>query len=253
MACRAYVSFVISNSDNRHMNNSTESSLMHLPVTDSLAIAILNGDWTPGSSKTLEAIQEEFGISRTVAREAARSLEAVNAVAIRRRVGLIAQSPDQWSALSPQVIQWKLRSDHRAQELLSLTELRLAIEPAAADGAARHASIDVKAKFPVLAMELRKHGESGDLETFHKLDIQFHSLLLRNSGNEIFAALADIVAVILRGRVEIDMYPRRPEASALDAHEAVAEAIWKGDGQAARQAMHDIVDEVETAITGGTQ
>ncbi|WP_240541664.1 FadR/GntR family transcriptional regulator [Bifidobacterium callimiconis] len=226
----------------------TDAKLMHLPIADRLALDILDGHWPVNGNITLEDVQNRFGVSRTVARDAARYLEAADAVTIRRRVGLVAQDPATWAALNPQVIQWKLHSSQRKQELMSLTELRLAIEPAAAAGAATRASLDVRAKMPVLAMEMRRHGEAGDLEPFHELDIEFHSTLLRNSGNELFASLAPIVATILRGRVEINMYPSRPSASALDAHDAVADAVWKGDAERARKGMHDIVDEVSTVI-----
>ena len=54
---------------------------------------------------------------------------------------------------------------------------------------------------------------------------------------------------MLRGRVEIDMYPQRPNPAALDAHVAVAEAIWTGEADRASSAMQDIVDEVGRAIS----
>ncbi|MBW3088505.1 FadR family transcriptional regulator [Bifidobacterium sp. 82T24] len=226
----------------------SDGTLMHLPIADRLATDIIDGPWPVGSSMTLEDIQHRFGVSRTVAREAARYLEATGAVTIRRHVGLVAQDPGTWAALNPQVIHWKLHSNQRKQELLSLTELRLAVEPAAAACATHRASLETRAKMPVLALEMRRHGEAGDLEPFHELDIEFHSTLLRNSGNELFASLAPIVETILRGRVEINMYPSRPSASALDAHDEVADAVWKGDAERARKAMHDIVDEVSTVI-----
>ncbi|PLS31339.1 transcriptional regulator [Bifidobacterium margollesii] len=226
----------------------SDTKLMHLPIADRLATDIIDGPWAVGASMTLEDIQNRFGVSRTVAREAARYLEATNAVTIRRRVGLVAQDPATWAAMNPQVIQWKLHSNQRKQELLSLTELRLAVEPAAAACATHRAPLETRAKMPVLAMEMRRHGEAGDLDPFHELDIEFHSTLLRNSGNELFASLAPIVETILRGRVEINMYPSRPSKSALDAHDAVADAVWRGDAERARMAMHDIVDEVSTVI-----
>lgn len=44
------------------------------------------------------------------------------------------------------------------------------------------------------------------------------------------------------------MYPQKPKPAALDAHDAVAEAIWKGDPDRARASMHDIVDEVAESL-----
>lgn len=101
---------------------------------------------------------------------------------------------------------------------------------------------------PLLAAELRHTGENGRLDEFHKLDIEFHSLILRNSGNEMFASLSTIIATVLSGRVELHMYPQKPKPEALDAHDAVAQAIWQSSPDNARQAMHRIVDEVAETL-----
>lgn len=222
--------------------------LLHKAITDQLAIDILNGTWPIGKSVTLEDIQSRFDTSRTVAREVAKYLEAMGAVSIRRRVGLIAKPVNEWSALNPQVIRWKLSSSHRKEQLRTLTELRLAIEPAAAASAARRATMEEKAMFPVMADELRRTGESGDLDTFHDVDVRFHSAILLSSGNDLFASMASIIEIVLKGRVELHMYPQKPKPTALDAHDAVAEGIWRGDPDQAREAMHAIVDEVADSL-----
>ena len=180
----------------------------------------------------------------TVAREVAKSLETAKVVTVRRCIGLVSQPVEEWDALSTQIIHWKLHSTHRKEQLRTLTELRLAIEPAAAISAARYTPIDVKSRLPLLAAELRHTGENGRLDEFHKLDIEFHSLILRNSGNEMFASLSTIIATVLSGRVELHMYPQKPKPEALDAHDAVAQAIWQSSPDNARQAMRRIVDEV---------
>lgn len=192
--------------------------------------------------------QRRFDVSRTVAREVAKSLETAKVVTVRRRIGLVSQPVEEWDALSTQVIHWKLHSTHRKEQLRTLTELRLAIEPAAATSAARYAPIDVKSRPLLLAAELRHTGENGRPDEFHKLDIEFHSLILRNSGNEMFASLSTIIATVLSGRVELHMYPQKPKPEALDAHDAVAQAIWQSSPDNARQAMHRIVDEVAETL-----
>ena len=147
----------------------------------------------------------------------------------------------------------RVAGTQREQQLYSLTELRLAVEPAAAASAARLAPIDVKAKFPVYAAQMRQAAETSEegedgLSRFHELDVEFHSLILRESGNELFAALAGTIATVLRGRVELGKYPMKPKPAALDAHDAVADAIAKGEPERARTAMLDIVDEVARAL-----
>ena len=226
----------------------TPSDLMHQAVTDELAVDILDGRWTTDAPLTLEAIQERFAISRTVAREVAKYLESTRAVTIRRRVGLIPRPVDEWAALSTQVIRWKLMSTRRRDQLRTLTELRLAVEPAAAASAARNATMEARAMMPVMAAELRRCGEAGELDAFHELDVRFHSSLLLNSGNDLFASMADIIKIVLLGRVELHMYPRKPKPAALDAHDAVAQAVWQGDPDAARAAMHAIVDGVAESL-----
>ena len=230
----------------------TVGELMQDSVSRTLAIEMLDGVWKAGESLTLEALQSRFGISRTVAREVAKTLESMNAVLVKRRIGLVARPFGEWQALNHQVIEWRLHSTQRERQLSSLTELRLAVEPAAAASAARLAPLDVKAKFPVYAARMRQiaeaneEGEAG-LAQFHDLDVEFHTLILHESGNELFAALSDTIATVLRGRVELGKYPMKPKSDALDAHDAVADAIAKGEPERARSAMLDIVDEVARA------
>ncbi|WEV68078.1 FCD domain-containing protein [Bifidobacterium sp. ESL0769] len=219
---------------------------MHHDVAEKLAIDIIENRWKPGTSITLNDIQERFSISRTVAREAAHALQSANAVIVRKRVGLIAQKLDKWQSLDTQVIEWKLHSSCRKEQLLRITELRLAVEPVAAEDAAMYAPMETKALMPVLASQMRKDGESGNLTEFHKLDTRFHNEILTHSGNELFTALSPLVDIVLKSRVEQGLYPARPRPDALDAHEKVAEGIWKGDAKLARKAMTHIVSEVRT-------
>ncbi|MFT8857566.1 FadR/GntR family transcriptional regulator [Bifidobacterium aquikefiri] len=228
---------------------SLPSSLKHISVARELALDIIEGRWESSQSFTLEDIQHRFDVSRTVAREVTRLLSDVGAIKVRRRKGINPQPTSMWAALNPVVIEWMLHSSKRSEELRALTELRLAVEPIAAAKAAEHAPVEIKSRMPVLAREMRKAGESGDLDDFHAMDIEFHSLLLKYSGNDLFAALSDIVATILRGRVEIGLYPQRPEPEALAAHEEVAEGIWRSDPSVAREGMRRIVDEVDEAIS----
>lgn len=115
------------------------SELMHRGVACELGIEIIDGDWAVGASRTLEEIQSRFGVSRTVAREASRQLESMGLAHTRRRLGLVAQPMTQWNVLDPTLIGWRLRSRHRDDQIYTLTQLRLAVEPAAAASAASFA------------------------------------------------------------------------------------------------------------------
>lgn len=226
------------------------STVLHSAIAEELAVDIIEGRWKTGESMTLNDIQQRFSISRTVARETAHSLESAHAIVIKKRVGLIAQDLGEWLSLDTQVITWKLHSKQRKQELIALTELRLAVEPFAAAQAALRAPVETRALMPVLAMELRKNGEAGNMDEFHRLDLRFHNEILRHSGNDLFSSLSSLVDIVLTGRVEQGLYPSEPKHEMLLAHEDVAEAIWEGNPEMARKAMSDIVTEVSGSTRG---
>jgi DNA-binding FadR family transcriptional regulator len=88
---------------------------------------------------------------------------------------------------------------------------------------------------------MRDAGHNGEVPRFLELDIQFHSLLLSGSGNEMFANLMGQVAETLTGRTVHGLMPDHPHEAALQWHVDVAEAISRGDGAAAREASDRIM------------
>ncbi len=201
-----------------------------------------------GHVLTLEWIQAEFGVSRTVARETMRILEWMGLVTSRRRVGITVQPRASWNVFDPRVIWWRLSGTGRDQQLRSLTELRVAIEPVAANSAARNATAAERNRLIGLAAAMREQGAAGRLDDFLELDIEFHTLLLEASGNEMFDALGDAVSVVLRGRIQLGLMPHHPVPVSMQLHEDVAQAVAQGDGAAAEEAMRDILAEVRTAM-----
>ncbi len=225
------------------------SPALHSAVLDALGRSITSGDVAPGTPLTLEAIGAEHGVSRTVAREVMRLLEGLGLVRSRRRVGIVVLPMESWNVLDPRVIRWRLEGPGRDRQLRTLTELRHAVEPLAAAGAARHASPETRDELVDLATKMRVLGEHGDLTEFLALDIRMHELVLRSSGNELFGALAGVVAAVLSGRTHLGLMPASPVPEALDQHEEVARAVAAGDPAAAEAAMAAIVGEVRRALT----
>ncbi|MEG3615860.1 FadR/GntR family transcriptional regulator [Isoptericola haloaureus] len=224
------------------------SAALHSPVLDAVGRSITSGDVPAGAVLTLESIGVEHDVSRTVAREVMRLLEGLGLVRSRRRVGLVVLPMEDWNVLDPRVIRWRLAGPGRDAQLRTLTELRHAVEPLAAAGAARHASDAERAELVDLAARMRVLGVRGDLEDFLALDIRMHELLLRTSGNEMFGALAGVVAEVLSGRTHLGLMPASPAPEALDQHEAVARAVAAGDAPAAEAAMAAIVGEVRRSL-----
>ena len=223
-------------------------AVLHDGLLDALGREIVDGVTPVGSALTLDGICVRFGVSRTVAREAMRMLESMRLITSRRRVGLVVRPREEWDVFDPRLIRWRLDGPQRADQLRSLTELRLAVEPHAAACAAAAAGRQEGDDLVALTARMRRLGEEGRLGEFMELDIEFHARLLRASGNEMFAALTDVVAEVLRGRTEHGLMPPHPEEEALAAHEAVAAAVRAGDAEAAEAAMSLITAEVRRAL-----
>ncbi|WP_031071495.1 FadR/GntR family transcriptional regulator [Streptomyces sp. NRRL WC-3742] len=206
-----------------------------------LGPAIASGEIPEGAVLRGEDLEERFGVSRTVVREAVRILEGMRLVASRRRVGITVQPRSLWDVFDPMVIRWRLAGADRSAQLRSLGSLRVAVEPAAAALAAVHASDDERRELSSLAVELTVSARAADLSTFLRHDIAYHALILRASGNEMFAHLGDTVGAVLTGRTEYHLMPHQPESYAIRLHREVAEAIWAGEAGRAEQAMRTIV------------
>lgn len=217
-------------------------------MLDTIGLEITCGDLPAGHVLTLDRIQERFGVSRTVARETMRILESMGLVTSRRRVGITVQPRDSWNVFDPRVIWWRLSGSGRDAQLRSLTELRIAIEPLAAGAAARSASAAQRERVVEVAGRMRGLGEAGRLAEFLELDIAFHRLLLEASGNEMFGALADVVAVVLRGRTQLGLMPHQPVPEALALHEEVARAVASGRAVDAEEGMRELLAEVRDAM-----
>lgn len=221
---------------------------LHSDVLADLGPRLVTGGLAEGSTITLEWLAAEYGVSRTVAREVTQVLVSMGLVESRRRTGIRVLPRAEWDVYDPAVIRWRLAGEQRAAHLSELSQLRAAVEPAAAELAATHASDGVRRELVQLAGDLEATGAAGDLAAFLEHDVAFHRLLLETSGNTMFAALADVVEEVLRGRTDHHLMPPTPKRAARDLHADVARAVAAGDAALARRAMTEICLEVATAM-----
>lgn len=221
---------------------------LYSDVLADLGPRIVGGELPEGTTITLERLCERYGVSRTVAREVIQVLASMGLVESRRRTGIRVRARDDWDAYAPAVIRWRLAGADRAGHLNELSELRAAVEPMSAALAAVHATPEQRSEVVRLAEELEVTGAAGDLRTFLEHDVAFHKLLLRASGNVMFAGLADVVEEVLRGRTDHHLMPPEPKPEARRLHLMVARAVAAGEAEVARAAMTTICLEVVTGI-----
>jgi len=214
---------------------------LHTRVLNELGRSIVSGELAAGATMLAEQIEKQRNVSRSVVREATRVLQSLGMVESVKRVGMRVLPMSAWNLYDPLVIRWRLAENSNAAQLRSLTELRMAIEPRAAELAATHAPDEVTRELLALAAHMRSVGRAGDLELFLELDIRFHSIVLAASGNEMFARLDGVIAEVLTGRTDQGLMPKRPHEEALQWHVDVADAIQGKRPEEARAAMEQIM------------
>lgn len=222
---------------------------LHQRLLDELGAQITSGAIAEGSILQVEGISAQHGVSRSVVREVVRVLQSLGMVQAVKRLGIRVRPAEDWKLFDPTLIRWRLAHASIGGQLRSLTELRSAIEPKAAELAALHRDDRLAAALLALTVEMVEVGRDEDLTRFLELDIEFHRMVLAASGNEMFRQLDGVIAEVLSARTHQGLMPDRPHEEALELHLRVAEAIWARDAGAANSAMDRIMRRTHAEVS----
>jgi DNA-binding FadR family transcriptional regulator len=213
-------------------------------LLDALGRAIVTGEYEDERFPTEAELAAEHKVSRSVTREAVKMLTAKGLLTARPRKGTTVQPASSWNLFDTDVLRWILERKFSLDLLRHFTELRIAIEPAAAALAARNANAsEIKAVQAGYArMEAAAAGEDDHLDS----DIDFHIAVLNASGNPFYRQFRDVVATALQK--SISFTNRNGGHASLPAHLAVLDAIEARDAAAAEDAMSAIIASVRDQI-----
>lgn len=221
---------------------------MHQELQNTLGMAIASGSIPTGSVLNLVDICDKYSVSRSVARSAVGTLEALGLLQAKRRVGVQVRPVSDWDVLSPRVIAWRLQGEGRGRQLHNLTALRLGVEPEAAAASAKHSDGAVARELMRLAELMQDMGVPEKSAEFIEVDARYHELLMQGGGNEFFAALSVPVVAAIRGRADFSSKPIHPNAAALQLHIDIASAIGRRDPDTAARAIHELLSEVSESL-----
>jgi DNA-binding FadR family transcriptional regulator len=210
-------------------------------LLDALGRAIVTGAYETERFPTEAELAAQHMVSRSVTREAVKMLTAKGLLTARPRKGTTVQPSACWNLFDTDVLRWLLEREFSLDLLRQFSELRIAIEPAAAALAAREADPDSIAAIVAgyRRMEAAEAGEDDPLEA----DIAFHIAILEACGNPFYHQFQDVVATALRTSIRFTNRFKGRTAS-LPAHHSVLAAIQAGDPDGARSAMTAIIDDV---------
>lgn len=228
----APVSHISRNSAHRGLNGQ---------VAHDIGIQILRGDLRPGETLPNEAaLGEEYGVSRTVIREAIKSLAAKGLVQSRPKVGTTVQPRKTWSMLDPSVLAWKHEAALDEQFLRDLIEVRQLIEPAAAGiGAIRGSDEELE---NLGQLYTRMEETVDDLEAYIAADMELHAAIFACSHNELLQHMNRSVSTALIISRRITTQTPNASKGALPVHRSLVDAIQRRDATAARATMQALID-----------
>jgi DNA-binding FadR family transcriptional regulator len=201
-----------------------------------VARGLLPGDRLP----TERDLAAQLAVSRTVVREAVRSLAGKGIIEARPGRGLTVAAVD--ADMVRQSLGLFLRGSPSI-DYRRMHEVRAALEePVAGLAAERATTSDLEGLREICdRMELVLY----DNEAASQADVEFHRVLAASTHNELFSVLLDAAAdQLMRVRRETFVLDGRA-AVALAAHRRILERVVGGDGAGARREMHLHLRDVE--------
>lgn len=205
-------------------------------VADDLLEKIDSGQLKPGDRlPTEKQLMEEYGVSRTVIREATSSLRASGRIMTRQGQGAFVLTTTPRPTFGVE-----FAAPRTVTEVVNAMDIRLGLESEAAAVAARRHDTDSIAhiRTTLHALDIALSAGHG----FRTVDAEFHMAIARATGNNYFVDFLGKLVQLLAGRTR----PERTAANPLNKdhvdrvrheHAQIFDAIERGDPEAARSAM----------------
>ncbi len=213
-------------------------------VVEDLGLAIISGRQQPGSLLPGDSeLIERYGVSRTVLREAVKTLSGKGLLQAKARIGTRVRPRDDWNLFDPDVLIWHARLGFAPEFLAHLGEMRMALEPeAAALAALRRTPEQLEAIWRFV------YGMAAPAiapQEFVQADLGLHLAIAEAANNPFFQSISTLIEVALVAMLTVSSPVENAErlTQSVGQHRAIAEAIEAGDPEAARAAMRVVVQK----------
>jgi GntR family transcriptional repressor for pyruvate dehydrogenase complex len=218
-------------------------------VAELLTEAIVSRKIRPGEKLPSERdLGEKFKVSRTVVREAVRSLAARGLVRVTAGRGVEVNEIDGSGVADSMRL---LVRGHEGLDYTKVHEVRAALEVQTAGLAAERATPEDVVQLKKLCDDYEQSLAKRDFTAASELDFQFHRELMRATDNELLLAMLDSIADVLREvRTQSIGRPHVGEEG-LKAHLRILKSVSAGNVEAARQAMSDHLAQAASVWRGG--
>jgi GntR family transcriptional repressor for pyruvate dehydrogenase complex len=217
-------------------------------VSDQLLNAIRAADLSPGSKIPSEReLGDQFGVSRTVIREAVRHLAAKGVLEVQTGSGVRVANLDH-KGISESIELYLRQSGpldsakiHEVRETLELKTVQLAAVRASDEQLAG-----------ILETCERMEAVLDDAEEASLADTAFHRAIAEATDNPLYLVLVDSLADVLLEIRRATLGKNHRGAAALAEHRLIAEALSRRDPEKSVEAMRDHLEKSLTVMTQTT-
>jgi GntR family transcriptional repressor for pyruvate dehydrogenase complex len=220
-------------------------------LVEQLTEAILSRKIPPGERLPSEReLGDQFKVSRTVVREAVRSLAARGLVRVTAGRGV--EVNERSSAPMAQSMRLLVHG-HEGLDYGKVNEVRMAVEVQTAGLAAERAKPADLERLQELCDAHAKALEDGDLSGASEADFEFHRALTGAAGNELLVVMLDSISDVLREVRQQSVATPHASEDGLKAHRRILKCIVARKPEAARAAMIEHLEEAERLWRLGAQ
>lgn len=199
---------------------------------------IESGHYAPGMALPTErALAEKLGVGRPAIRESIKALTILDVLESRRGDGTYLKSMEGLRAGWPAQVELSTRDF----SMLDLLEVRKMFEPKAAKLAASRA---VESHLRRIESQRIKVKEAKNWDAVAQRDLLLHTAIIEAAGNPILSELNSALTRLLHRSRQITGARAQDRSQMLNAHNAIVDAILKGDGDEAEKAMLEHLHQV---------
>jgi len=209
-------------------------------ILDVLGRGIVLGSYDARTFPTEAELAKQYGVSRSVIREAVKMLTSKGLLSSRPRKGTAITARASWNLLDTEVLRWLLEQKPSVVLLRQLNEVRAAIEPEAAALAASRLDHE---EYEIVA-SIRKNIElsEGHCREAHDAIVLFHITILKACKNQFFVQFEYLIEAALRCSFQIDGSVVLSSRS-VAAYSAIQRAMLARQPAKAREVMRKIISQ----------